>query len=235
LVSASRMRSEYDVENDIDKGPRYRLLTLFPGMLPSDYRARFGIWFKFSLLIVTPLFAAARVSAQANIVVNGTFAVSADSDSFPGWTTTVGFVGHIGDPLGPNYICLGYAGTLYQDLHTVSGASYLLRFATRADDSNPDTVSMMKVHWGSALLGTLTFTSNGSSQWSYPSYYVRGDPSTTRLLFEALASGTAAPCVGDVSVVAVPEPNPAIVAVLCGIVVGLTRLIAKRRRGLSPR
>ncbi|WP_216361440.1 choice-of-anchor C family protein [Candidatus Chloroploca asiatica] len=85
----------------------------------------------------------------------------------------------------------GGTGSVYQDLVTQAGSTYVLRFAM---SGNPDSAGLkqMEVYWGGTLLDTLTFDTTGKSHanmgWVIYTYTVTTNAPTTRLQFTGLTS-----------------------------------------------
>jgi hypothetical protein len=96
------------------------------------------------------IFASPMARSQSNIVENGSFeTVLFMPFQIPPWTwtSTTGalMTGWIGAGDGVNYMLLG--GTVYQDLVTVSGQQYRLRFAM-AGNWNAEDLIWTDVFWG---------------------------------------------------------------------------------------
>lgn len=162
-------------------------------------------------------------NAQTNLIVNGGFETPTVSLSgwlsyqepsgFKGWSVESGGV----DLVGTNFFAsasglqsldlnAGDAGKVYQDVITVPGEKYRLRFAFAA---NPDmivcggpAVRSMEVRWNSILLATPAQDVRGHSPtdlgWREFSFIVTGG-GTDRLSFKSLTPGCAGPAVDDVS------------------------------------
>ncbi len=186
------------------------------------------------LLVVTTCTAA---TAQS-VVVNGSFedptVVSVDGyvlrssgAIFGGWTVGGNSIDHIGSfwqsAEGAQSLDLNGAnqGSVYQDLATTPGTSYLFSFAM-AGNPYGDDAKRMQVNWGGAQVADLTFDQAGTSatgmNWGYHSYLLNAVSSTTRIEFVSLTGtmngrkGVAAfygPALDDVKVEAVPLPAAA--------------------------
>jgi hypothetical protein len=100
----------------------------------------------------------------------------------------------------------GQAGSIYQDLSTVPGQSYRLRFALAANtyNNNQSPEKKIEVYWGTPQVAQLSF--DGSNQtkddmgWRYYEYTVTATSSVTRLRFDSLNAGNYGPALDDVSV-----------------------------------
>jgi hypothetical protein len=99
------------------------------------------------------------------------------------------------------------AGSIYQDLATVAGTAYRLRFAMSGDPGKPGwpLIKHMEVDWGSGVVATPTFditsTDFDKMGWVYHEYTVVATTTTTRLRFSSLDFDPTGPAVDDVSVV----------------------------------
>ena len=97
------------------------------------------------------------------------------------------------------------AGTIYQNLPTVPGQSYVLRFAKGGNPGGEPAIKRMEVWWDDNLVDTLTVDTTGwkvnTIVWEYREYTVVALGSTTRLRFKSLTEGNFGPVLDDVSVV----------------------------------
>lgn len=95
-------------------------------------------------------------------------------------------------------------GTLYQDIPTVPGQAYTVRFAFAGNPEDPGTDKRMKVFWNEGEIADLTFNTAGRSLsdmgWGYHSYSVTAKGTTSRLRFQSLTRGFLGPVIDDVSV-----------------------------------
>ena len=131
--------------------------------------------------------------------------------SFDGWTVEAGSVDLVGllwvAANGSQSIDLGgnEPGTLSQELATVPGQSYRLRFALAGNWYSGDPVKRVEVRWGDTLVDTATFDSTGRSNadmgWEYREYVVTASGLSTRLTFVNLTAGPYGPTLDDVSIV----------------------------------
>ena len=124
------------------------------------------------------------------------------------------------------------AGVIYQDLATVPGQQYLLRFALSGNPvANIPTVKAVEVHWGDTLVDTPTFDITGRSVqdmgWTYREYTLTAPADTTRLRFLSPISTDGGAVIDDVSVTAVPEP-----AACAAALMGTGALLRRRRRAV---
>jgi choice-of-anchor C domain-containing protein len=157
--------------------------------------------------------------------VPSVFTMRPAPEVFGGWTVEFGSVDHISpDNMAP--ACGGQSvdvtgsstGAIYQDLPTIPGQTYRLRFALAGNFFNRPAVKQLEVGWGSDLVDTVSFNTTGRSVtdmgWTYHDYTVTATASVTRLRFKSLTGGAYGPMVDDVSVVpvTVADPNQAPVA-----------------------
>jgi choice-of-anchor C domain-containing protein len=95
------------------------------------------------------------------------------------------------------------AGTIYQDVATVPGQNYTIRFAF-AGNPEDQAVKEAKVFWNDGELATLTVDTAGRSLtnmgWTYYTYNVTATNSTSRLKFQSLTLNFLGPVIDDVSV-----------------------------------
>lgn len=94
------------------------------------------------------------------------------------------------------------AGTLYQDVETVPGRTYKLRFAF-AGNPEDQAIKEAKVFWNDAELAQLTVDTAGRSLsdmgWKYYSYDVVATGTTSRVKFQSLTLNFLGPVIDDVS------------------------------------
>jgi choice-of-anchor C domain-containing protein len=147
--------------------------------------------------------------AQTNLVRNGDFEMPevgtnyvryASGATFGFWSVGVGNVDQIGTTWeaadGNQSVELfgNQAGSIYQDLATVPGASYRLRFAMSANSLDQTTafLARMSVRWGGSRVAERSFSTAGrtprSMGWSYRTYTVRATARRTRLELAGLQS-----------------------------------------------
>ncbi len=130
---------------------------------------------------------------------------------FGGWTVESGSIDQVRDtywqtPSGHQSVDLaGYcdAGTIYQDLQTIPGRAYWLRFALAGNPVGGPRVVSAEIWWGAALIDTVSFNTSGHSKtsmgWEYLEYPVIADSYTTRLRFKSLSGQCYGPAVDAVT------------------------------------
>ncbi|MHB8522252.1 MAG: hypothetical protein ACYDH9_16045 [Limisphaerales bacterium] len=163
------------------------------------------------LLILLPLTAVAQGSfgSGENLAHDGSF----ESASFgpPGpwrWSGCLEWV--INEPQraaeGSNFVVV--CGLIYQDIATVPGLPYELRFAFGGNEQEQQNLEPLHVRWGNQEIAAIPVTPvpHQSPQWRYLSFGVVAVNSTMRLGFTSYP-GQASPYIDEVSVVAVPEPS----------------------------
>jgi choice-of-anchor C domain-containing protein len=178
------------------------------------------------LVVLSPL---CRFASAGNIVINGNFetplagrdfVMFQPGETFGGWTVATTWVDLVGTSVqaagGVQSVDLsgGSAGQIYQDLATVPGQTYELRFALAGSGPELQTprIKQMEVSWGSGLVDTLSFDTLGHSAnnmgWTYHRYDLTAVSSVTRLQFTSLINTAWGPMLDDVRVTPVPEPAP---------------------------
>lgn len=106
-------------------------------------------------------------------------------------------------------------GTIYQDVPTITGQTYRLRFAV---SGNPDSFAWgegpemtMRVWWGGVQLDTVIGDSRGTTLtnlgWEYHEYLVLASTNTTRLRFASLTGVETGPLLDDVSLTMTDFPT----------------------------
>lgn len=128
------------------------------------------------------------LQAQSNILSDGSF------ESFrlavpPGWQFTGGYSAVVNEHGAADGKCWPTSGTFAQDLATVTGRTYRIRFALSGATVN--------VKWNNALVGTV---SSGGGGWNYTNLYVTATGAVSRIGFELGGS------MDDVSVGWMEEP-----------------------------
>lgn len=104
-------------------------------------------------------------------------------------------------------------GTISQEIPTIPGQSYLVRFETAANPEPADAKNSkrLNVYWGDQELATLelfpeeqTFQDVG---WQTFEYKVRADGKTGRLKFQSLTNTPCGPILDNISVTPIRKPN----------------------------
>ena len=97
-------------------------------------------------------------------------------------------------------------GTIYQDVPTIPGQSYKVRFAF-AGNPEDQAVKEAKVFWNNTELAHLTVDTAGRSLqdmgWKYYSYTIKATEAVSRLRFESHTHTFLGPVIDDVSIVPV--------------------------------
>lgn len=178
-----------------------------------------GLW----LLVLT----GTPVRGADNIVFNGGFE---QGGTGWGWTYNRGIAYGLPDAADGRNWCDVF-GTIYQDLPTVAGQEYQLRFAL-AGNCNIGTPQVIDVLWGEAAVGSASWSPIGHTidhlGWVWTDLDLVASDSSTHLTFSN-------PYVGDgsgriarvdaISVIAIPEP-----AALPLISIGLAAFAAFKRQ-----
>ena len=141
-------------------------------------------------------------STFANIIQNGGFEEPKISHgtwdnftSIPGWTLSFGpevdIINHLpglGDPYEKqNFIELDSSASsgIFQNVPTISGQSYTLKFAVSPRPKRPASDHKMRVLWNGSILADLSAGAGGdTTSWKVYSYTVIGSAGTTRLEFQ---------------------------------------------------
>ncbi|MBI5387900.1 MAG: hypothetical protein HZA90_24830 [Verrucomicrobia bacterium] len=99
-------------------------------------------------------------------------------------------------------------GQIYQDIVTLPGQAYQLRFAFGGNDQAQQNPEPLYVLWGTQRVAAIPVrgVSLRSPEWRYLDFQVVADQASTRVGFSSLPQ-QAFPMVDDVSVVAIPEPG----------------------------
>jgi hypothetical protein len=199
-----------------------------------------------TLLAVSAAFAPGRLSAQVNLVQNGSFEVNY---SFSDWTLSYGSLvnlGGLGSGVqcadGYNAVGLGWQSTLYQDVPTVVGQQYDFSFymADWYTDFVHANVVSLNPSFGSTSLGTVSFSGAGKTYqnmgWEEFDYTVTATSTSTQITFYnpgVYPSDTRWPMIDDVWLTTVPEPSVSMLLFLSGAVV-LSRCRRTSRMQRTP-
>ncbi|MBI4306487.1 MAG: choice-of-anchor C family protein, partial [Chloroflexi bacterium] len=135
-----------------------------------------------------------------------------NQQSFGGWTVSNGSVDVVHERYaqagsGQQWVDLSGSavGAIHQDLTTVPGRSYTLRFAMSGNPEGPPQVKQMDVYWGDTVIGSPTFNTSGHTRqsmgWVYLEYPVTATGASTRLKFLSQSNGAYGPGVDNVSVI----------------------------------
>jgi hypothetical protein len=166
------------------------------------------------LLTLLALTATAQSSFERgdNLVGNGSFeslSFSPDVNLSPWqWSGCMSLV--VNEPQraaeGSNFAVV--CGLIYQDIATVPGLTYEVRFAFGGNEQEQQNRESLHVTWASQEIATIPVTPvpQQSPQWRYLTYDVVTENNTTRLGFTSYP-GQAFPYIDEVSVVVVPEPS----------------------------
>jgi len=165
-----------------------------------------------------------------NLLVNGSFEdppgiptyhTLGPGTGLPGWVIESGTVDHVGlDWVAADGLqCLDLngsfelIGTIYQDVPTIPGQSYHVRFAYAGNFFCGPVVKTTQVTWDGSLLEEVSFDTTGHSEtnlgWVYFDYLVVASNTTTRLRFQSTTSTFCGPALDDVSVTLVETPPAA--------------------------
>jgi choice-of-anchor C domain-containing protein len=138
-------------------------------------------------------------------------------DSVDGWTVEAGTIEIVGTywvaAEGNQSIDLSgifeQAGTIYRDVATLPGSSYVLRFAF-AGNAADEAVKEAKVFWDDAQIADLTVDTTGRSfsnmGWTYYEYTLKATNNVTRIRFQSLTFNSLGPVIDDVSLSDVTPP-----------------------------
>jgi choice-of-anchor C domain-containing protein len=103
-----------------------------------------------------------------------------------------------------------WAGTIYQDVPTVPGQVYKIRFAL-AGNPEDQAIKDAKVFWNDTELAKLTVDTAGRSftnmGWTYYDYEVTATGTSGRLKFQSLTLNFLGPVIDDVSVTGAAPPQ----------------------------
>ncbi len=184
---------------------------------------------------------AADPQVGEDIVVNGDFETPFVSASFVsysavrtfgGWTLESGGLDHIGSLWQPASVRQSLdlnscsPATIYQDLATIPGRSYLLRFALAGNTAGGPSIKQMEAWWGADKVDTLSFSVAGRTPsqmgWRYNEYTVTAPSDSIRLKFKSVIGGCYGPALDDVSVTLLAAPPTAVTLSSFGASYGLS-------------
>jgi choice-of-anchor C domain-containing protein len=125
-----------------------------------------------------------------------------------GWSVSGGAVDLVGEyrqsAEGNQSLHLGQSGAIAQDLATVSGRKYQLRFALAGNPDGQHSIKRVQIWWDGKLLDTLTFDANTHSHeemgWRYFNYPVTASSASTQLRFVSQGDEQWGPALDDISV-----------------------------------
>lgn len=142
----------------------------------------------------------------------GSFVTYSAGQSFGGWSVQLGSVDHVGTywraARGKQSIDLNGVGpgTLYRDLPTIPGQTYVLHFAVSGNPTCAPVVKSLEVWWGESRIDGLSFDTAGHDTanmgWLYKDYHVVAQASPSRVRFRSMVDGLCGPALDDVSVIA---------------------------------
>jgi choice-of-anchor C domain-containing protein len=99
-------------------------------------------------------------------------------------------------------------GTIYQDVATVPGRTYKIKFAFAGNPEDPGADKRMKVFWNDGEVADLTYNTAGRSLsdmgWKRQEYTVTATGATSRLKFQSLTFNFLGPVIDDVSIEEIP-------------------------------
>jgi len=171
-----------------------------------------GLWLLFAIV-------AFQASAQ-NIVTNGSF--ESFGTSINGWSTTEGWTWAGANPSaadGQAFVML--SGNLYQDLPTIPGQVYQLRYAMAGDPYYQGPVTL-QTYWAGSLVATTVFDTTGHSNenlgWIFVTNNLLATGPLTRLWFANPSYGSSViPDLDAVSVIPVNETPTTCISAPSGI------------------
>jgi choice-of-anchor C domain-containing protein len=147
------------------------------------------------------------------------YTVLSQSDSVDGWTVEAGTIEIVGTywlaAEGNQSIDLSgifdLAGTIYRDVPTVPGNSYVLKFAFAGNPADA-AIKEAKVFWDGGEVADLTADTHGRTftdmGWNYYQYTLKATNEVTRIKFQSLTLNALGPVIDDVSLSDVVEPPP---------------------------
>jgi len=177
-----------------------------------------------AILVLLSALAVTSLSAQSSIVLNGGFERGTE-----GWTLgNLGMWVNFPNP-AEGSIYAELRTFTYQDLPTVVGQTYHLRFAMAGNANWPGPISM-QISWAENVVAATSWNPAGHNiynlGWIYSDFDLVATAPTPRLGFVNLGEINQSAMIDAVSVVPVPEPSylallgVAAVAATCGRVFG---------------
>lgn len=151
-------------------------------------------------------------SFEANVIGVPYQVFSAGQDMGSGWLVESGTVEIVRDywPAAAGHQSIDLSGifeeigTIYQDIATVPGKTYKIRFAFAGNPEDPGNDKRMKVFWNEGEVADLTYNTAGRSLsdmgWEYHTYTVTATSETSRLKFKSLTVSFLGPVIDDVSI-----------------------------------
>ena len=164
------------------------------------------------LIEEVPTEGAIRNGSFEELVIGGSYqAFFAGTDIGGGWIVEDGTVEIVRDywkaAEGHQSIDLSglfeMAGTIYQEIATIPGQVYTLRFAFAGNPEDGAT-KRMKVFWNDGEIADLTVDTAGRSftdmGWTYHTYTVTATGTTSRVKFQSLTFNFLGPVIDDVTI-----------------------------------
>jgi hypothetical protein len=138
--------------------------------------------FLLTLILTYGILSHAR--AQTNLAQNGSFEILGNGSLFAGWSNSGGVVGHVnefGANGTKNYVAISGGARIWQNVPTVAGRSYIVRFALNYV-SGP-----VRVWWNGASIGVTNYSSSIGAFWADVSAStLAATSSVSRLEFEGV-------------------------------------------------
>jgi choice-of-anchor C domain-containing protein len=171
---------------------------------------KFGLW----CLLVGSLFTAKGAVSNGSFeepAISIPYQVFSAGESIGGWVVESGTIEIVGPywqaAAGRQSVDLSgiwdLVGTIYQDIPTIPGQEYTVRFAFAGNPEDGAT-KQMKVFWNASEIADLTVDTAGRSLadmgWSYYTYKVTATSTSSRLAFQSLTLNFLGPVIDDVSV-----------------------------------
>jgi choice-of-anchor C domain-containing protein len=185
--------------------------------------------FRIKVAVVLAILTLAALLPSSAQIQNGSFETPSAGSTYtvffagntlPGWTVESGTVEVVGTywqaAAGSQSLDLNGIwediGTIYQDVATVPGESYRIRFALAGNPEGGPTNKTLNVFWQGELLSELVFDITGHSVtnmgWQYQEYTVVATGTVARLRFQSTCSSFLGPTLDDISVTSVHGITP---------------------------